>query len=565
MDYASISLIGTLISYYLPIQDNMIKMQLGMMIAGLLASVKGYCPGFFHRILYYFSPKKNFVKINEKHNGEANVIYNKVEDYIIEKYLEQLDSCELVPEKGEIVFMINNDQFKKIIEITHNDVPLKIEFSKDSDKSDKENKNKVIGKSICIESKKATQDQLKKFVENICQFKKPQSQILDIYKINKTESRDEYNLSWELIRSRCNKNFSNTILTDKVQTELFDDIKWFYDNESWYADKGIPYKRGYILYGPPGTGKTSIIKAIANSYNIPIFTIDFDCVRNNNDLVKLVTDINYFNQNGKYILCFEDIDRTSFIKNMGRYYEEKISLDCILNILDGIMETYGRIVIITANDISDIKKVSALVRPGRIDKSILIDNCDNEQIVKLFNNFFDENITTNMVNIKSTISPAQFIKYMQQNIDNKEIILSKLDKLEPSLIQSNFNNETPSMGNFTFNSNKNRRHRHRGSRHLTLSECKTSKDVEKLIMKENKNYKHYLAIINSYRKKKPKLEEKLTLIKEKEDKKAIQETIKKNREKELRKCGVMTKNNTPCKNLVPRKGMHCRLHKQEDK
>ena len=39
MKYASISLFGTLISYYLPIDDNMIKMQIGMMLAGLLASM----------------------------------------------------------------------------------------------------------------------------------------------------------------------------------------------------------------------------------------------------------------------------------------------------------------------------------------------------------------------------------------------------------------------------------------------------------------------------------------------------------------------------------------------
>lgn len=34
-------------------------------------------------------------------------------------------------------------------------------------------------------------------------------------------------------------------------------------NRKWYADRGIPYRRGYLFYGPPGTGKTSFIGALA--------------------------------------------------------------------------------------------------------------------------------------------------------------------------------------------------------------------------------------------------------------------------------------------------------------
>lgn len=30
-----------------------------------------------------------------------------------------------------------------------------------------------------------------------------------------------------------------------------------------YAERGIPYRRGYLLYGPPGTGKSSFISALA--------------------------------------------------------------------------------------------------------------------------------------------------------------------------------------------------------------------------------------------------------------------------------------------------------------
>ena len=42
-----------------------------------------------------------------------------------------------------------------------------------------------------------------------------------------------------------------------------------------YADRGIPYRRGYLLHGPPGSGKSSFILALAGhlSYNICILNL----------------------------------------------------------------------------------------------------------------------------------------------------------------------------------------------------------------------------------------------------------------------------------------------------
>lgn len=37
-----------------------------------------------------------------------------------------------------------------------------------------------------------------------------------------------------------------------------------------YCERGIPYRRGYLLYGPPGTGKSSFISALAGHYGYSI-------------------------------------------------------------------------------------------------------------------------------------------------------------------------------------------------------------------------------------------------------------------------------------------------------
>ncbi|KAL2010637.1 hypothetical protein VTN00DRAFT_6444 [Thermoascus crustaceus] len=58
----------------------------------------------------------------------------------------------------------------------------------------------------------------------------------------------------------------DTVVLDRVQTKkLLADINEYLHPETarWYANRGIPYRRGYLFYGPPGTGKTSLSLAIA--------------------------------------------------------------------------------------------------------------------------------------------------------------------------------------------------------------------------------------------------------------------------------------------------------------
>ncbi len=79
----------------------------------------------------------------------------------------------------------------------------------------------------------------------------------------------------------------SVILENGLAEKLLKDAEEFYANEKWYSDRGIPYRRGYLLYGTvpnmlipspshhdrlylpqqigsgkPGCGKTSFITAL---------------------------------------------------------------------------------------------------------------------------------------------------------------------------------------------------------------------------------------------------------------------------------------------------------------
>lgn len=57
--------------------------------------------------------------------------------------------------------------------------------------------------------------------------------------------------------------FSSVVLDRGVADSIKNDIMDFLRNRKWYFDRGIPYRRGYLLHGPPGCGKTSFITALA--------------------------------------------------------------------------------------------------------------------------------------------------------------------------------------------------------------------------------------------------------------------------------------------------------------
>jgi chaperone BCS1 len=48
------------------------------------------------------------------------------------------------------------------------------------------------------------------------------------------------------------------VLPENVKEDLLEDAMEFLAGEGFYRERGLPYRRGYLLYGVPGSGKTSL-------------------------------------------------------------------------------------------------------------------------------------------------------------------------------------------------------------------------------------------------------------------------------------------------------------------
>jgi chaperone BCS1 len=62
------------------------------------------------------------------------------------------------------------------------------------------------------------------------------------------------NECWDTTSWQSRRPLESVVLADQTLEDLVEDLRDFYRSASWYAERGVPYRRGYLLYGPPGTG-----------------------------------------------------------------------------------------------------------------------------------------------------------------------------------------------------------------------------------------------------------------------------------------------------------------------
>lgn len=124
---------------------------------------------------------------------------------------------------------------------------------------------------------------------------------LSIYKLEDTES-----MNW--LQGNLRKRTLDSIyLPQELKETIKNNIINFMSSEKAYESLGIPYKLGLLFFGPPGTGKTSLVRALANDYNMSIYLLDLNNSGINDDNIAEI--LNSLPDSNKYkILLFEDVD-----------------------------------------------------------------------------------------------------------------------------------------------------------------------------------------------------------------------------------------------------------------
>lgn len=87
------------------------------------------------------------------------------------------------------------------------------------------------------------------------------------------KARDGDGSPWRTVAERPSRPLGTVILDEVIKKNLITDIERYLQPTSrqWYAQRGIPYQRGYLIYGAPGTRKTSLSFALAGYLDLNIY------------------------------------------------------------------------------------------------------------------------------------------------------------------------------------------------------------------------------------------------------------------------------------------------------
>ncbi|OJJ31666.1 hypothetical protein ASPWEDRAFT_45633 [Aspergillus wentii DTO 134E9] len=206
-------------------------------------------------------------------------------------------------------------------------------------------------------------------------------------------------IRWKPVASRSSRDISTVILKKDKKEAILQDINEYLHphTQQWYANHGIPYRRGYLFSGPPGTGKTSLASAIAGVFGLDIYVLSLlDPTITESHFIRLFSEVPT-----RCVVLLEDIDAAGLNRGSLSSKESKsadgqntttngntVSLSGLLNAIDGVSSQEGRILIMTTNAPQDLDK--ALIRPGRVDMHVQFDLPSHEELHSLFLSMYSD-------------------------------------------------------------------------------------------------------------------------------------------------------------------------------
>ena len=174
-------------------------------------------------------------------------------------------------------------------------------------------------------------------------------------------------------------SFSDVAGVDEAKEELQEVVE-FLKSPQKFIELGAKIPRGVLLMGPPGVGKTLMARAVAGEAGVPFFSIS------GSEFVEMFVGVgasrvrDLFDQAKKNSPCIVFIDEIDAVGRQrgaglgGGHDEREQTLNQILVEMDGF-DTGANVIVLASTNRPDILD-PALLRPGRFDRRVTLDNPD---------------------------------------------------------------------------------------------------------------------------------------------------------------------------------------------
>ena len=130
--------------------------------------------------------------------------------------------------------------------------------------------------------------------------------------------------SWTRSLSRVARPMSSVVMDESTKREVLEDVAEYLAPRTrrWYANRGIPYRRGYLLYGAPGTGKSSLSLALAGRFGLAIYIVSLNSpMMNEENLASLFSELP-----SRCVVLLEDIDTAGLTHTRDDDASEKVAV-----------------------------------------------------------------------------------------------------------------------------------------------------------------------------------------------------------------------------------------------
>ena len=218
------------------------------------------------------------------------------------------------------------------------------------------------------------------------------------------------------------RDISTVILKENQLENIIAELASFIDSEAKYNSLGVPYHHGILLSGPPGTGKSSTTKTVASHLSLDTYYIPLSSIKDNETFNELISEIK-----PRFVFFLEDIDTIKAAKDRDKKDKDGVTMDALLNVLDGVLSPHGVITIATTNHIEELDP--AVIRPGRVDTVYHIDHLNNNQLERICNKFLGNELVLFPDITGLHISPAEIVGEIKKHIDEYDAAWNAVNSL----------------------------------------------------------------------------------------------------------------------------------------